>query len=199
MALDVFKSRVPARSRTRHARHPLLPPTSLWLPAPLLSIPRLFTTPPAFGCQSLLAVSSTHSQAALCPTTAPRQHAPPPANSYLRLSPTSFSFYELTHFPSAIMDRPSNMPRRAWQRRNLRRNRAADSNSSTEQSAQLAGMTPAQNRQLRSGQESGYETDSSVVSTSDSESAEEHGQSARRAAALRTTLAARPRRHSDLD
>ncbi len=88
------------------------------------------------------------------------------------------------------MDRPSNMPRRAWQRRNLRCNRAANSNSSIGQSTQLAGMSPARNRQLSSGQESGYGTDSSVGSTSDSESGP---------AAPRTTLAARPHRHSDSD
>ena len=95
------------------------------------------------------------------------------------------------------MDRPSNMPRRAYQRRNLRRNKTADSNSSTsesrEQFAQHASAALPQNRQPRSPQERGDETDSSVCSMSDSEP-EEYGQSRRLPAAPRASLAARPRR-----
>jgi hypothetical protein len=96
------------------------------------------------------------------------------------------------------MDRPSNMPRRAWQRRNLRRNRTADSSSSTEQASQRAGTAPERNRQPSFVQDRGDETDSSVGSTSDSEPEEEYGQS-RRPTALYTTRAARPRRQDSSD
>jgi len=96
------------------------------------------------------------------------------------------------------MDRPLNMPRRAWQRRNLRRNRAADSNSSTEQPPQLAGTAPERNRQPNFFQDRGDETDSRVGSTSDSEPEEEYGQS-RHPTASHTSRAARPRRQGSSD
>ena len=95
------------------------------------------------------------------------------------------------------MDRPLNMPRRAWQRRNLRRNRAAVTNS-TEQPSQRAGAAPAKNKQARLVQDRGDETASSVGSASDSESEEEYGQS-RRLTAPQTTRAARPRRQGCSD
>ena len=91
------------------------------------------------------------------------------------------------------MDRAVNMPRRAWQRRNLRRNRATDSNLSTEQSAQRVGTASAQNKQPISGQEKGDETDSSVGSASDAEAEEDYGPT-RRPTAPRMAPAARPRR-----
>ena len=93
------------------------------------------------------------------------------------------------------MDRPLNMPRRAWQRRNLRR--AAGSNSSTEQPAHHAGTAPARKRQSSFGQERDEEADFSVGSTSDSEPEEEYGQ--RRRPAPRTTPAAQPRRQRRSD
>ena len=96
------------------------------------------------------------------------------------------------------MDRPSNMPRRAWQRRNLRRNRTTDSSSSTEKAPQRAGTAPERNRQPSFVQDRGDETDCGVSSTSDSEPEEEYGQ-IRRPTALYTTRAARPRRQGSSD
>src|SRR5512142_333442 len=95
------------------------------------------------------------------------------------------------------MDRPLNMPRRAWQRRNLRRNRAAGSNSSAEQPSHHAGTAPARKSQPSFGQERDEEADFSVGSTSDSEPEEEYGQ--RRRPAPRTTPAAQPCRQRGSD
>ncbi|KAK3935512.1 hypothetical protein QBC46DRAFT_367527 [Diplogelasinospora grovesii] len=95
------------------------------------------------------------------------------------------------------MDRPSHMPRRAWQRHNLRRNRAAAGNPSTsgskEQPAQRTRTASIRSRQSRSGQERVDETDSSISSDSNSESDEECSRS-RHPVPRRKTPAPRPRK-----
>ena len=61
------------------------------------------------------------------------------------------------------MDRPPKMPRRAWQRRNLRRNRTSASNQSTSGSIEQPARRPRgaleRNQQSRPGQEPSDEMD----------------------------------------
>ncbi|KAK3943401.1 hypothetical protein QBC46DRAFT_420865 [Diplogelasinospora grovesii] len=96
------------------------------------------------------------------------------------------------------MDRPSNMPRRAWQHCNVRRNKTVVSNSSTsgskEQPAKRTRRGSVQNRQSKSGQDRDNETDSSISSDSDSNSGEEYGKS--RQPARRQTQQSRKQRTS---
>ncbi|KAK0701564.1 hypothetical protein B0T26DRAFT_681697 [Lasiosphaeria miniovina] len=110
---------------------PSLPPTSLWLSAPLPSIPRLFAPPSSW---------------------------PPALLFYIRKP-------RLAH-PQSLGSSPHPLQAAIF---------------------------------LRSGQESGYETDSSAGSTSDSESEEEYGQNPPRPAAPRMTQTVRSRQHSHSD
>ncbi|KAK3934110.1 hypothetical protein QBC46DRAFT_429032 [Diplogelasinospora grovesii] len=68
------------------------------------------------------------------------------------------------------MAQPSNVPRRAWQRRNLGAKRAAASTPSEEQPTKHTRAIPIRKRQTRSCQERSDGTYSSFASSSDSES-----------------------------
>lgn len=93
------------------------------------------------------------------------------------------------------MGQSSNLPRRAYQRRNLQRDRNAASIPSTsgskEQPLQVTRTTSTWNQQSRSGQGHDDRAGSDTSSDFDSESDEEYGKS-HHAAPRRTTLVRQP-------